>query len=217
MSRLLILFATGMLTACSNSSGGFAPAPIESRDNSSAREIRNQRAPIVSSQPAATPAPSESPVFSGQIDRSATTQPGRDLGRSDDAAPAATISRAGRIQRRSIDTPAQSPSLPADTPPALPVLRPRDSSGPAASLLASVDEALAAGELERAAALCERALRISPRDGYLWYRLASIHYRQQNYSEAIGFARRALSFSGSDRDLTDAGNTLIEQAELLQR
>lgn len=216
MSRLFILLATGMLSACYNSSGGFAPAPIESRD-SPVREVRGQRAPIISSQSSTAPATSDSAVFSGQIDRSATTQPARDLGRNDDAAPSAAVARAGRIQRRSIDTPAQPPSRSPDEPPALPLLMPRESSGPASSLLTSVDQALAAGELERASALCERALRISPRDGYLWYRLANIHYRQQNYSEAIGFARRALSFAGSDRDLQDAGNQLIEQAELLQR
>jgi len=214
MSRLLILFTASMLSACYNSGVGFMPAPIESRDNPSTRDARSQRAPVVSSQSSPAAAPVDSTVFSGQIDRSATTQPARDLGRNDDALPSATT-RAGRIQRRSIDSP--PPGQSSDTPPALPLLTPRDSSGPASSLLASVDQALAAGELERASALCERALRISPRDGYLWYRLANIHYRQQNYSEAIGFARRALSYAGSDRELLDAGNTLIEQAELLQR
>lgn len=214
MSRLLILLTASMLSACYNSGVGFMPAPIESRDNPSSRDARNQRAPIISSQTTTVTTPVDSAVFSGQIDRSATTQPARDLGRSDDAPPAATT-RAGRIQRRSIDSP--SPGQSSDAPPVLPLLSPRDSSGPASSLLVSVDQALAAGELERASALCERALRISPRDGYLWYRLANIHYRQQNYSEAIGFARRALSYAGSDRELLDAGNALIEQAELLQR
>lgn len=215
MSRLLILFTASMLSACYNSGVSFMPAPIESRDNPSSRDAGSQRAPVVSSQPTPAAAPAEGAVFSGQIDRSASTQPARDLGRSDDAVPSATTTRAGRIQRRSIDSP--PPGQSADAPPPLPLLSPRDSSGPAASLLASVDQALAAGELERASALCERALRISPRDGYLWYRLANIHYRQQNYSEAVGFARRALSYAGSDRDLVDAGNTLITQAELLQR
>lgn len=215
MSRLLILFTASMLSACYNSGVGFMPAPIESRDNPTSRDSRSQRAPVISSQSTTVAAPVDSTVFSGQIDRSATTQPARDLGRNDDAQPSATTTRAGRIQRRSIDSP--PPGQSSDTPPPLPLLTPRDSSGPAASLLASVDQALAAGELERASALCERALRISPRDGYLWYRLANIHYRQQNYSEAVGFARRALSYAGSDRELLDAGNTLIEQAELLQR
>jgi tetratricopeptide (TPR) repeat protein len=78
-------------------------------------------------------------------------------------------------------------------------------------LLASVDQAMAAGDLERAAALSERALRISPRDAYLWYRLANIRYAQRQYSDAEGFARRALSFAGSNRELTQQINQLLAQ------
>ena len=215
MSRLLLLLAASMLSACYNSGVSYMPAPIESRDTPSARDTRAQRPPIVSSRSTQVTAPADSPVFSGRVERSATTQPARDLGRSDNATSAATTTGTGRIQRRSIDAPAPAPN--PQTPPALPLLLPRDSSGPAASLLASVDQAMAAGELERASALCERALRISPRDGYLWYRLANIHYQQQDYAEATGFARRALSYAGSNQDLVKASNTLIEQAEKLQR
>jgi Flp pilus assembly protein TadD len=82
---------------------------------------------------------------------------------------------------------------------------------PASTLLASVDQAIADGDLERAAAVSERALRISPRDAYLWYRLASIRYQQQRYGEAEGFARRALSFAGNDGDLSREINNLLGQ------
>jgi tetratricopeptide (TPR) repeat protein len=70
---------------------------------------------------------------------------------------------------------------------------------------------MAEGDLERAAALSERALRISPRDAYLWYRLANIRYVQRQYSEAEGFARRALSFAGNDSALTQQINQLLSQ------
>lgn len=80
---------------------------------------------------------------------------------------------------------------------------------PAASLLASVDSAIAAGDLEGAAATAERALRISPRDAYLWYRLAAIRYQQQRYTDADGFARRAQSFAGQNRELSRDINTLL--------
>ncbi|MDP2128772.1 MAG: tetratricopeptide repeat protein, partial [Pseudohongiella sp.] len=89
--------------------------------------------------------------------------------------------------------PTPRPTTPA--PEAIPPRR-TEPATPASTLLASVDEAMAAGDLERAAALSERALRISPRDAYLWYRLANIRYVQRQYSEAEGFARRALSFAG---------------------
>lgn len=73
---------------------------------------------------------------------------------------------------------------------------------PSSGLLTSVDEAIAAGDLERAAAVSERALRIAPRDPQLWYRLASIRARQGRNEEAEGFARRALSFATADTALT---------------
>jgi len=97
-----------------------------------------------------------------------------------------------------------------------PVSPPAPAS-PVATLMASVDTAVAAGELEQAAALCERALRISPRDGYVWYRLASIRFQQQRYSDADGFARRALGFAGGDRGLVQAIDSLLARIAVVQR
>lgn len=95
------------------------------------------------------------------------------------------------LQRRPLSETTTSPELPQGTP--------------AASLLVEVDAAMAAGNLERAAALCERALRIAPREALLWYRLAEIRYRQQRYDEALGFAQRAESLAaGNARLLRDS-------------
>lgn len=102
------------------------------------------------------------------------------------------------------------PPAPALVPPAS---TPNNPATPTATLLVAVDAAIAAGELERAAALCERALRISPRDAYLWYRLASIHMQQQRYADAEGVARRALSFARSDAQLSQSINNLLQQAQ----
>lgn len=96
-------------------------------------------------------------------------------------------------------------------------VRPSTPASPVATLMASVDTAVAAGELEQAAALCERALRISPRDGYVWYRLASIRFQQQRYSDADGFARRALGFAGADRGLVQAIDSLLARIAVAQR
>jgi hypothetical protein len=84
---------------------------------------------------------------------------------------------------------------------------------PSSTLLASVDTAVAAGQLEQAAALCERALRISPRDGHLWYRLATIRYQQERFTDAAGLARRAMSFAGPDAKLAEDSRRLLQQAE----
>jgi hypothetical protein len=101
----------------------------------------------------------------------------------------------------------REPLPPAPPPPAGPPAPP--PATPSSTLLASVDEALTAGDLDRAAALCERALRISPRDGQLWYKLATIRFQQGRYADAQGFARRALSFAGANAALARDSNDLL--------
>jgi len=86
---------------------------------------------------------------------------------------------------------------------------PAEPASASSTLLAGVDAAIAEGDLERAAALCERALRINPRDALFWYRLASVRVQQGRSSEAEGFARRALSYSTGDPALTGQINTLL--------
>lgn len=140
-----------------------------------------------------------------------------------DRAPGAIITPAPQLPTQTPDRtnvpasgqPSRQPAIAIPTAPVLPPSRSRPSaaSAPAMALLESAESAIAAGDLERAAALCERALRITPRDGYLWYRLASIHYQQQNYDDATGFARRALSFAGSNQALTQDINILLESAD----
>lgn len=83
------------------------------------------------------------------------------------------------------------------------------------TLLASVDAAMAEGDLERAAAVSERALRISPRDAVIWYRLATIRYQQQQYADARGLARRALSYAGTDSSLRQQINDFLDRLYLL--
>jgi len=101
------------------------------------------------------------------------------------------------IQRR------QLPSSTIEQAPGSPEIpAPREEPATASStLLQGVDSAIAQGDLERAAALCERALRISPRDAQLWYKLASVRAQQGRTNEARGFAQRALSYVNSDRTL----------------
>jgi hypothetical protein len=105
------------------------------------------------------------------------------------------------------ETPSVEPVEPETAPP------PPRAATPSSTLLASVDAAMAAGQLEQAAALCERALRISPRDGHVWYRLATIRYQQARFTDAAGLARRAMSFAGPDAKLAQDSQRLLQQAE----
>jgi len=107
--------------------------------------------------------------------------------------------------------------LPPSAPPVFGPPAPQAPAAPATptdSLLASVDAALAAGDLERAAALCERALRIAPRDGQLWLKLGTIRQRQGRTADARGFAQRALSLAAGDAQLERQSRVLLELLEL---
>lgn len=101
--------------------------------------------------------------------------------------------------------PIQRSPLPVEPPLSLP------SSSPAAGLLAEVEEAMASGDLERAGAVCERALRIAPREGLLWLRMAEIRLRQQRLEEALGFAQRAESLAGGNMQLARESRRMQER------
>lgn len=113
--------------------------------------------------------------------------------------------------------PLQRESLPPSGPPVLGPPLPQRPAAPTTatgSLLEAVDAALAAGDLERAAALCERALRIAPRDGQLWLKLGTIRQRQGRTADARGFAQRALSLAAGDQQLERQSRVLLELLEL---
>lgn len=57
------------------------------------------------------------------------------------------------------------------------------------------------GKLNQAAALLERALRIQPRDAWLWYQLADVRLRQKRYPQAESLARKSISLAGQQPDL----------------
>jgi len=57
------------------------------------------------------------------------------------------------------------------------------------------------GQLNQAAALLERALRIQPRDAWVWNQLADVRLRQQRYPQAESLARKSNSLAGQQHDL----------------
>ena len=104
------------------------------------------------------------------------------------------------------DRPVVGPPLPPD-------FDPRGSAppppSPAAGLLEQVNAAIAAGELDRAAAVAERALRIAPRDPQVWYALANVQFQQRRYPDAEGSAQRALSYASGNARLQREINALL--------
>jgi len=68
------------------------------------------------------------------------------------------------------------------------------------------------GQLNQAAALLERALRIQPRDAWVWNQLADIRLRQQRYPQAESLARKSNSMAGQQYDLLARNWHLISTA-----
>ena len=69
-------------------------------------------------------------------------------------------------------------------------------SGPAVrGLMEQADVSRAAGRLDEAAANLERAVRIEPRNAFVWARLAEYHLDHGNFEQAEAMAQRSNSLS----------------------
>jgi tetratricopeptide (TPR) repeat protein len=73
-----------------------------------------------------------------------------------------------------------------------------------------------AGRREAAGASLERALRIEPRNPWLWHELAKLRLTQGQYEQAISMARKSNSFAGQDRRLQALNWRAIGDARIAQ-
>lgn len=119
-------------------------------------------------------------------------QPGSSS-RSTDGAPMAGAPAAGPV------TPGEPVPVPEVRPPLLPSYpRNIESSGataPVLSLVRSAREARKSGKPEAAAASLERALRIEPRNPWVWQALASLHLQLGQAEQAETEAQKANSLA----------------------
>ena len=79
---------------------------------------------------------------------------------------------------------------------------PEPASGSAEAvreLVVSSRESRANGEYAHALADIERAIRIAPRDPYLWLELGETHLALDDRQQAAATARKAMSVAGADR------------------
>jgi len=94
------------------------------------------------------------------------------------------------------ETPIQAPATSAEQPQASPAV---------VALLETARKQAAAGEDEQAAANLERALRIEPKNPWLWHRLGVLRLQQGNYQAAIDLANKSNALAAGNRRLL-AGN-----------
>ena len=70
-----------------------------------------------------------------------------------------------------------------------------DSSSASTILLKEAKEFFVNKEIEQAAALIERALRISPKNPVLWHNLAGVRLEQEQWSRAASLAAKSNSLA----------------------
>jgi predicted Zn-dependent protease len=99
----------------------------------------------------------------------------------------------------------------------MPVPKSEMSGNPA--IIALLDRAQTdnkAGNREAAGVSLERALRIEPRNAWLWHELAQLRLAQGQYAQAITLAQKSISFAGSERRLQAFNWRLIGNARVAQ-
>lgn len=98
-----------------------------------------------------------------------------------------------------------------------PVPKPVMSGNPA--VIALLDRArldTEAGKRETAGASLERALRIEPRNAWLWNELAQLRLAEGQYAQAITLAQKSISFAGRERRLQAVNWKVIGNARVAQ-
>lgn len=79
-------------------------------------------------------------------------------------------------------------------------------------LVASSRTSASSGDYALALADIERAIRIEPRNPYLWLELGEIHLARGDARQANAMARKAMSIAGDDRAAQAAAERLVARA-----
>ena len=80
------------------------------------------------------------------------------------------------------------------------------------ALLDTADRQRGSGDYHHAAVTLERALRIEPRNAFLWHRLAVVRLEQGQPRMALDLARKSNTLAGGDEALKRSNRQLIAKA-----
>lgn len=95
--------------------------------------------------------------------------------------------------------------------PTTPAPAPASAKPVVLNLMRDSTESVAAGRYAQAAVALEQALRIEPRNAWLWHELARVRVREQRYHQAVQLAAKSNTLS-RDRRLQAANWSLIADA-----
>ena len=80
------------------------------------------------------------------------------------------------------------------------------------ALLDTAHRQSSSGQLDEAGASLERALRIEPRNPYLWQELARVRLNQGQYRDAENLAAKSTTLAGGNKNLRAENWRIIGQA-----
>ncbi len=113
-------------------------------------------------------------------------------------------------------------SKPADSRTELPIpsgesARPNESAtlqagSGALAMLAKADEYMQMRKFGLAITTLERALRMEPRNPWVWNRLAAAHLEEKNRQQAVHLATKSNALVGDDHPLRALNNSIIARA-----
>jgi predicted Zn-dependent protease len=120
-------------------------------------------------------------------------------------------------ERSGVNAGGEAPGVPATMrSPSVPYDQLAHSASPGAAVIALLDAAdkdRALGRTDSAAATLERALRLEPKNAYLWYRLAALRLEQQNWQQAFVLANKSNSLVSDNTPLKIRNWKLIAEAK----
>ena len=171
-----------------------APIPVNLPAGIDRSAPRPESAPALSGIPRPRPRPADAP-------RAAAAAPKE----TPSGAPVEASRRAGAETVATLGASLGEPGLPEED-------TRREGNAAVVALLESAREAEKARQYGRAAAALERALKVEPRNPWLWHRLAAIRYRQGRHPEAEALSRRSMSLSAGDLKLESRSWRVIAAA-----
>ncbi|MEH6649172.1 MAG: tetratricopeptide repeat protein [Motiliproteus sp.] len=194
MKRLVLIGLVAVLSACAGQPNPNVPV-----------EEKGFGAP----QPAyPTPSHQSSPQQSSSDTSPAPAYQGADLDRSNASARTSTQSKSP-VSVPPVNSSSAAPSVSSTAPPST-----RHYDGPPPALLALMEQAdryESQGNQQAALAQLERAQRIAPRDPMVYLQLARLRLHMNDRARAEQLARRGLSLSAGDPELTEAFNALLKE------
>ena len=95
-------------------------------------------------------------------------------------------------------------------------VQPAQLSPIAIAMISDADRSAGAGNLDSAAAVLERGLRIEPRNATLIYKLAEVRLKQAKPQQAVDLAKKSALLAGSDKALKKRCWLLIAEARKMQ-